>query len=130
MARLREGDEGKTTNLQIPVYAEELEGLPKRPPMNWLALKADLKIADSMLKANPDMDQVVHKLEAAEDRVNEWIDKYLERYQERIGRYLFRYDWKRLRTRVDLQLRLFIEQVFYERGDWTRELVTGFRPII
>lgn len=41
----------------------------------------------------------------------------------------FQKDWKWLRLDVDLQTRLFVEQVLWELGGDYRTLVTGFGPV-
>lgn len=41
----------------------------------------------------------------------------------------FMSDWKWLRLLVPLQVRLFVEQILWDRGGRWRQLVTGFRPV-
>jgi len=40
-----------------------------------------------------------------------------------------RQNWTFTRTQISLQLRLLVEQIFYDLGQPWRKLVTGFRPV-
>lgn len=58
-----------------------------------------------------------------------WIEGYERLNGARIGFAAFRADWKYVRLWIDLQERLLVEQVLYDKGGYYRELVSGFRPI-
>ena len=50
-----------------------------------------------------------------------WMDSYKTPFA-------FERDWKWLRLEVDLQTRLFVEQVLWDRGGVWKAMVTGFGP--
>lgn len=41
----------------------------------------------------------------------------------------FMADWKWMRLLIPLQVRLFMEQILWDRAGQWRQLVTGFRPV-
>ncbi len=55
--------------------------------------------------------------------VNTWIRKKYGHDSE-----AFWDDWKWLRVGVELQVRLFVEAVLWERGGEWRRMITGFSP--
>lgn len=128
MARIREGDTGRTTNMRIPLYKEELKQV-QPGHMNWFLLKADIKALEILLKGAAEK-EILGKCEAIHDRIDAWIGDYDRRNPtKRLAVLGFEYHWTLLRTWVPLQIRLAVEQVLSDRGgDWAR-LVTGFRPI-
>lgn len=65
----------------------------------------------------------------AMERIRNWVGEYKTR--ERFpgsGFYAFRSDWLTMRVWIDLQTRLAVEAVLWERGPPFSQLVTGFRP--
>lgn len=138
MVRIREGDEGPTTNTQVPLYAEEKQSIVPGP-MDWGALMAKVKALETLSKSSlagtplgallPDTmstEGMVAIAESINQDLRRWIDGYSNRNPSRIAVLGFKYHWTILRVWVPLQLRLACEQVLYEKGEPWKYLVTGF----
>lgn len=59
-----------------------------------------------------------------------FVEGWLHSYELKArGFDVFQNHWKRIRPWLDLQTRLACEQIFYDKGQPWRQLVSGFRPL-
>lgn len=141
MVRIREGDEGPSTNIGIPLTAGEKQSI-KPGPMNWGQLMLKIKAISELSRQTitsflpitiavgyDETEGLVALAESINADIRRWIDGYEERNSPRVAFLGFQYHWKILRTFVPLQLRLAVEQALWSKGGDYRTLITGFRPI-
>lgn len=116
----------KTIGLERSATATEKEiREAKRPEMNTRPLQI---LREALRKTNR-LTQKLDYMQTMAASWRRWIEGYEALNGARIGRAAFRADWKWIRLWLDLQERLFVEQMLYEKGGFYRTLVTGFKPV-
>lgn len=140
VVRKLDGDESpteKNTYLLAKYYPERV----KHGKLDWATLNWEINAlskissgqrvtASSIGSWAPSTRDILTLSLRIQERISSWVDGYVSNYGSADKAYpIFQMVWKACRAWVPLQLRLCAEQVFYNKGDPWRKLVSGFKPL-